>query len=361
MKWKKTLTGLHSYKPGKREEQVMEELGLTEITKLSSNENPHGVSPKVAAFMKDARIDLEIYPDGWATELRTQVAAYHGVKEEELVFTSGVDELIALIARTLLSPSTSTVMATPTFPQYRQNACIEGAELREVPLTDAGDHDLPQMLAAIDASTSVVWLCNPNNPSGNYIELDEIIHFLRQVPRDVLVVLDEAYAEYVAPQPEKHMHLIQEFPNLIITRTFSKIYGLASSRVGYGVANQAVISQINIVRPPFNTTTLGQKLAQIALTDDAFIASCREENAAGRKQYEDFAAANEGVRVYPSQGNFVLVDIGLPADEVFRYLEKNGYIVRSGSALGFPKAVRITVGTKADNAAVIALLQQLVK
>ncbi|MBC6314924.1 histidinol-phosphate transaminase [Listeria grandensis] len=361
MKWKSTLTGLHSYKPGKREEQVMAELGLTEITKLSSNENPHGVSKKVATYLEQVDVSLEIYPDGWASDLRTQLATYHGVKEEELVFTSGVDELIALLSRTLLSPATSTVMATPTFPQYRQNACIEGAEVREIELTENGDHDLPSMLAAIDDTTSIVWLCNPNNPTGNYIALNEIVTFLHQVPKDVLVVLDEAYIEYVEPQSETHTALIYEFENLIITRTFSKIYGLASSRVGYGIANAAIISQINIVRPPFNTTTMGQKLAQIALADQAFIEKCRIENAAGRKQYETFAAKNEAVFVYPSQGNFVLVDIGKPADEVFGYLEKNGYIVRSGSALGFPTAVRITVGTKAQNAAVIALLQELVK
>ncbi|AQY50786.1 histidinol-phosphate aminotransferase [Listeria weihenstephanensis FSL R9-0317] len=361
MKWKKELVGLHSYKPGKREEQVMAELGLTEITKLSSNENPHGVSKKVTDYMANSDVNFEIYPDGWATDLREQLAAHHGVKEEELVFTSGVDELIALLARTLLSPATSTVMPAPTFPQYRQNARIEGAEVREVALSANGDHDLDGMLAAMDATTSIVWLCNPNNPTGNYIALTEIIAFLRQVPTDVLVVLDEAYIEYVSPQPDTHTALIYEFENLIITRTFSKIYGLASSRVGYGIANAAIISQINIVRPPFNTTTMGQKLAQIALSDQAFIDACRAENAAGREQYQAFADKNEAVFVYPSQGNFVLVDIGLPADDVFSYLEKNGYIVRSGSALGFPTAVRITVGKQAENEAVIALLQQLVK
>ncbi|EUJ52368.1 histidinol-phosphate transaminase [Paenilisteria rocourtiae] len=361
MKWKTTLNGLHSYKPGKREEQVMAELGLTEITKLSSNENPHGVSEKVTDYLKNVDMNVEIYPDGWASDLRAQLAIYHGVKEEELVLTSGVDELIALLSRTLLSPKTSTVMATPTFPQYRQNACIEGAEVREIALTKNGDHNLPEMLAAIDETTSIVWLCNPNNPTGNYIALDEIIHFLHQVPKDVLVVLDEAYIEYVEPQPKTHTALIYEFSNLIITRTFSKIYGLASSRVGYGIANAEIIGQINIVRPPFNTTTMGQKLAQIALVDQDFIAQCRAKNAAGRKQYELFAAQNEMVFVYPSQGNFVLVDIGQPADDVFRYLEKNGYIVRSGSALGFPTAVRITVGTESENATVIKLLQHLVK
>lgn len=161
-------------------------------------------------------------------------------------------------------------MATPTFVQYRQNALIEGAEVREIPLLVDGAHDLDGMLNAIDDNTTIVWVCNPNNPTGNYIDLADIQAFLDKVPSDVLVVLDEAYIEYVTPQPEKHEKLIRTYKNLIITRTFSKIYGLASARVGYGIADKAIIEQLNIVRPPFNTTSIGQKLAIEAIKDRSF-------------------------------------------------------------------------------------------
>lgn len=285
MKWKKSLAGLSSYKPGKREEEVMAELGLTKITKLSSNENPLGTSPKVAALQANSNVETEIYPDGWASSLRTVVADFYQLEEEELIFTAGVDELIELLTRVLLDTTKNTVMATPTFVQYRQNALIEGAEVREIPLLVDGAHDLDGMLNAIDDNTTIVWVCNPNNPTGNYIELADIQAFLDKVPNDVLVVLDEAYIEYVTPQPEKHEHLIRRYKNLIITRTFSKIYGLASARVGYGIADKEIINQLNIVRPPFNTTSIGQKLAIEAIKDQAFIEACRISNANGIKQY----------------------------------------------------------------------------
>ncbi|MBM5720362.1 histidinol-phosphate transaminase [Listeria ivanovii] len=359
MKWKKSLAGLSSYKPGKREEEVMEELGLTSITKLSSNENPLGTSPKVQALQENLQLETEIYPDGWASELRREVAAFYQLEEEELIFTAGVDELIELLTRVLLDTNTNTVMATPTFVQYRQNALIEGAEVREIGLLADGEHDLEGMLQAMDEKTTIVWICNPNNPTGNYLELDAILAFLNKVPSDVLVVLDEAYIEYVTPQPEKHEKLIRTYKNLIITRTFSKIYGLASARVGYGIADKKIINQLNIVRPPFNTTSIGQKLAIEAIKDQHFIEMCRESNAKGIKQYQDFAKQFEQVKLYPANGNFVLIDLRIDAGTIFRYLEKNGFITRSGAALGFPQAVRITIGTKQENQAVITLLASL--
>ncbi|WP_163654170.1 histidinol-phosphate transaminase [Listeria sp. PSOL-1] len=361
MKWKKTLTGLHSYKPGKREEQVMAELGLTKITKLSSNENPNGCSEKVKTLQSQLNRSTEIYPDGWATELREMVAGFYNVSEEELIFTAGVDELITILARTLLSQETNTVMAVPTFVQYRQNAQIEGAELREIKLLEDGSHDLPSMLAAIDEKTAIVWLCSPNNPTGNYITLAEVIHFLEKVPSDCLVVLDEAYIEYVDPVPEPHVHLIRRYKNLIITRTFSKIYGLASARIGYGIADKAIIGQLNIARPAFNTTMISQKLAKVALMDQEFVAKSRKENRAGIAQYQEFCAQYEEVTMYPAYGNFVLLELDRSAEEIFSYLEQNGFITRSGRGLGFPNAVRITVGKKADNQAVIELLKALLE
>ncbi|WP_088809643.1 MULTISPECIES: histidinol-phosphate transaminase [Listeria] len=358
MKWKTSLEGLHSYKPGKREDAVMKELGLTKITKLSSNENPLGASKKVQELARSLAFKTEIYPDGHASDLRKTVAEFYDISEDELVFTAGVDELIELLTRVLLDQTTNTVMATPTFVQYRQNALIEGAEVREIALKPDGHHDFERMLAAIDENTAIVWICNPNNPTGNFLPLDAIRAFIQKVPADCLVVLDEAYIEYVEPQPAAHEKWVREFPNLIITRTFSKIYGLASSRVGYGICSKEIVHYLNVVRPPFNTTTAGQLLAQAALLDQDFVAECRALNHAGIAAYEAFSAEYAQVTLYPSQGNFVLLDLGRKAADIFSYLEKNGFITRSGAALGFPNAVRITVGTAAENEQVIALLKE---
>ncbi|MHC5253079.1 histidinol-phosphate transaminase [Listeria kieliensis] len=358
MKWNETLAGLGSYKPGKREEQVKAELGLERIVKLSSNENPFGTSEEVRGCLRKLSYEslTELYPDGHAAALRKVVASFYQLEESELIFTAGVDELIGLLARALLRPDVNTVMATPTFVQYAHHAKICGAELREVPLLEDGAHDLEKMFEQIDENTAVVWICNPNNPTGNFLDLDAVEAFLKRVPKETLVVLDEAYIEYVEPVPRAHEHWIRTYPNLVITRTFSKIYGLASARVGYGMASPAIISQLNVIRSPFNTTMIGQALAIEALSDQDFIAKCRKENKLGIAQYEAFAEQYHEVKLYPSCGNFVLLEFQCSGQSVFRYLEEKGYITRSGETLGFPNAVRITIGRAEDNAEVIRLL-----
>lgn len=229
-----------------------------------------------------------MYPDGYATNLRAAVATKLGVEENELIFGNGSDELISIITRALLYPGVNTVMAKPTFSQYSHNAKIEGAEIREVPLVD-GNHDLDAMLDAIDDNTAVVWVCSPNNPTGVVIEDAPLQAFLKQVPSDVLVVLDEAYFEYVSNDRHKDtIPYIQDNPNVIILRTFSKAYGLAAFRVGYGIANKELIAKLDPVRGPFNNTVLSQAIAQVALEDDAYIEKCREENNKGKKQFEEF-------------------------------------------------------------------------
>lgn len=363
MKWNETLAGLGSYKPGKREEQVKAELGLERIVKLSSNENPFGAAESVREALRVLSYEsfTELYPDGHAAALRKGVASFYQLDEAELIFTAGVDELIGLLARALLRPDVNTVMATPTFVQYAHHAKICGAELREVPLLSNGDHDFDAMLAQVDEDTAIVWICNPNNPTGNFLDLNAVETFLKQVPKETLVVLDEAYIEYVEPVPDAHEKWIRTYPNLVITRTFSKIYGLASARVGYGMAHPEVVDKLNVIRSPFNTTTIGQALALEALLDQDFIAKCRKENRVGIAQYEAFAEQYEEVKLYPSCGNFVLLEFQCPGQHVFRYLEENGYITRSGETLGFSNAVRITIGRAEDNAEVIRLLEAFLR
>ncbi|XJZ26041.1 histidinol-phosphate transaminase [Bacillota bacterium Lsc_1132] len=352
MRWKEQLLSLTPYQPGKSIEEVKKQFNLEKITKLASNENPFGCSKKVLHAIKDYQKSLAIYPDGHASDLREKLASVLGVGQDELIFGNGSDELIQIISRALLGPNTSTVMAAPTFAQYRHNAVIEGAVVKEVQLIN-GNHDLEGMLAAIDDQTNVVWLCSPNNPTGTYIPEQELVAFLEQVPSDTLVVLDEAYNEYVvADDYYNAIALTRQFENLIVLRTFSKIYGLASLRIGYGIANPAIIRALEPAREPFNLNTFAQWAALTAVEDQEFVQQCKKVNRQGLNQFYQFCEVNN-LFYYPSQGNFILIDFKVDADEVFQFLLEKGFIVRSGKGLGFPTSVRITVGSTEQNEGVL--------
>jgi histidinol-phosphate aminotransferase len=357
MRWKERVLTLTPYQPGKSIESVKRQYNLERIVKLASNENPYGCSKKVLAALQANLQDLEIYPDGYGTILREKLAQFLQVEEEELIFGNGSDNLIQIISRALLHPNASTVMAAPTFSQYRHNAVIEGAIIKEVPLIN-GEHDLEGMLAAIDDQTNVIWLCSPNNPTGTYIPENKLTSFLEKVPSHILVVLDEAYYEYVtAADYYNSIELTRKYQNLIVLRTFSKIYGLASFRVGYGVANRNIIKALESVREPFNVNSLGQLAAAAAVMDQEFVEECKMKNRQGLQQFYDFCKQNQ-LSYYPSQTNFILIDFKVDGDRVFQFLLEKGFIVRSGKALGFPTAVRITVGSREQNEGVLKAIEQ---
>ncbi|GAE29026.1 histidinol-phosphate transaminase [Alkalihalobacillus hemicellulosilyticus] len=356
---KQQIIGLPSYQPGKPIEEVKEELGLTRVVKLASNENPYGASKRVATAISESATNTTIYPDGYSAKLREKVALKLGVTPEQLIFGNGSDEVIQFLCRALLSPGTNTVTADPTFSQYKLNATIEGAEVREVPSVD-GVHHLEAMLQAIDEMTRIVWVCNPNNPSGTYVNEDTFKRFLDQVPPHVLVVSDEAYYEYVTAKDYPNtIPLIKKYPNLMVLRTFSKAYGLAALRIGYGVGSAGFVSSIDPVRPPFNNNSFAHCAAIAALEDQAFIDECVEKNTEGMKQFEQFCQKHE-LYYYPSQTNFILIDFKQSGDRVFDFLLRKGFIVRSGKALGFPTCVRITIGKKEDNEELFTYLEELV-
>jgi histidinol-phosphate aminotransferase len=360
MQWKEQILNLPPYKPGRSTDEVKRIYGLEKIVKLASNENPYGCSEKVIKELQNSFKALEIYPDGNATILREAVSKHVGVEPDQLIFGNGSDNLIQIISRSLLTPGTNTVMATPSFSQYKHNAVIEGAESRELPLIN-GEHDLDGMVKAIDQQTKVVWVCNPNNPSGVYISGEKLEGFLKQVPENVLVVFDEAYFEYATAEDYiDSVNLVNKYQNLIVLRTFSKIYGLASLRVGYGVANQKIISALEPVREPFNVNTIAQRAAAAALKDQSFVEESRQKNRQGIQQFYQFCQENN-LDYYPSQGNFILIDFKLDGNEVFQYLMERGFIVRSGKALGFPTSVRVTVGSKEQNEGVISMMKQLLQ
>lgn len=359
MRWKEDVLQLTPYQPGKSIGEVKRQYGLEKIVKLASNENPFGCSGQVLEKIRTFDNSLALYPDGYATEIREALASKLGVSERQLIFGNGSDENIQIISRALLRPGFNTVMAAPTFPQYKHNAVIEGAEVREVQLV-GGEHDLEGMLNKIDEKTNVVWLCSPNNPTGAYINEEKLLSFLKRVPTETLVVLDEAYYEYVvADDYYDSIELIKQFENLIVLRTFSKIYGLASLRIGYGIGNEKVIQALEPAREPFNTSTFAQTAAKAALEDQSYVEMCRLKNREGLEQYYQFCDQQQ-LSYTKSQGNFILIDFKVDGNEVFQYFLERGFIVRSGVALGFPTSVRVTVGSKAENAEMIEIMKAFV-
>lgn len=348
MQWRKALKEMKPYTPGKSIEEVKKMYGLKDVVKLASNENPYGTVPAVKQYFENMTINYEIYPDGYAGMLRTKMAEKLAVPEDQLIFGSGSDELIVIIARALLGEGTNTIVATPTFPQYAHHAKIEGAEVKEIPLVD-GRHDLHEFYQAIDANTSVIWLCSPNNPTGNLINQEELVSFLEKVPENILVVIDEAYFEYIVdPNYVNTLNLIDQFQNVIVLRTFSKAYGLAAFRVGYGISNSTVIANLDTVRSPFNITSTSLRLAEVALEGDSFIAMCRKSNREQMDRFKEFAEVNS-LHVFDSEANFMLIEVPMSATEATEKLLKQGFIVRSGDALGVPGYIRVTIGTKPQN------------
>lgn len=319
--------------------------------KLSSNENPFGASPKVNEILANFK-SFARYPDGGATLLKEVVAKFLKVNTDQLIFGAGGDEVIQMISRSVLSPGDHIIQAFPTFPQYEHHAIIEGADIQNIPLQN-GIHDLDGMLAAINHKTKIIWVCNPNNPTGTYVNEGSLKRFLDSVPSEIVVVVDEAYVEYVkASDFPDTLALLEQYPNLIVLRTFSKVYGLASFRIGYGIGNATFIQDLEVGRLPFNTGALAQEVAIVALSDQEFVTESITENTAGLTQYVQFFDTND-IAYYPSQANFIFISsarkLGL---EIGAKLMNAGYIVRA-----FPSGIRITIGTKADNDGVIACLE----
>jgi histidinol-phosphate aminotransferase len=355
---KSNIVHLPVYKPGKPMSEVKRDLGLDEVIKLASNENPFGSSPLVKEAIISELENTSVYPDGGSVELAAALSKHLSVEPNQLIFGTGSDEVVLMLARAFLVQGDETIMATHTFPQYKHNAEIEGAVCVEVPLQE-GTHNLDAMLAKVTAKTKLVWICNPNNPTGTMNTHNEVKDFMEQVPAHVLVVLDEAYYEYnVSEEYPDSLALLKEYKNIVILRTFSKIYGLASLRIGYGIGHPDIIHYINQVREPFNTTRFAQTAAVAALKDQAFIQKCREDNQKGI-QYLTEQFTNMGLHFFPSVGNFIMVDVKRSAEQVFDALLRKGIIVRGGHALNFPTSLRVTVGSQEQNEKFIQALTQV--
>lgn len=349
---------LTPYVPGKPIEEVKRELGLDDVIKLASNENPLGPSPKAIEAMKALAANVGQYPEGSCFELRKALAAHLGVEESMLTFGAGADEVIRYIGVALLDEGDEVVMAGTTFSQYDAVATVMDSHTHVVPLKDF-TFDLDAMAEKVNDRTKLVFVTNPNNPTGTIVGADATERLLNKLPDRCILVLDEAYYEYVDdPNYTKSVEWIREGRSVIALRTFSKIYALAGLRVGYGIAPAPIIDMVERVRLPFNVSSMAQAAAVASLADPDQVRRSREQNTKSKAYFYKHLEAM-GIPYTPTQANFVWIDTQRDCKQVFTELLKRGVIVRTGDIFGCPTHIRVTTGNDAENERFINTLREV--
>lgn len=350
---------LKPYEPGKPIGELERELGLTDIVKLASNENPLGPSHKALHALKHLH-ELHLYPDGAGFSLKAALAEKLGVQTNQLTLGNGSNDVLDLIARAYLQPGDEAIFSEYAFAVYPLVTLACNAKPVAVPSNLYG-HDLAAMAEAVTERTRVIFVANPNNPTGTWFNAHALDEFLSRIPERVIVVLDEAYFEYVE---ESHypngIDRLQKYPNLVVTRTFSKIHGLAGLRIGYGVCNPQIADVLNRVRQPFNVNTPAMVAAEAALSDDDHIENSRSENTSGLVQIAE-GLQKLHLEQIPSVANFIAFDCGRAAQPVYEGLLREGVIVRPLGGYGMPNFLRVTVGTSRENERFLAALKHVLK
>ncbi|MBV9868100.1 MAG: histidinol-phosphate transaminase [Abitibacteriaceae bacterium] len=360
---KASVTRLQPYVPGKPIEEVKRELGLAPdfpIIKLASNENVLGPSPLAVEAMRQAAEETWLYPDDTCFELKNALSRFWDLSPEHFIVGNGSDEVIHFLMLSLLDRGDEVVFAQPSFVQYKATAMMADCAYTAVPLTPDMRHDLPAMRAAINERTKLVFIANPNNPTGTIVTRQELEAFLSDLPPRVVVVLDQAYYEYVEAKdvyPEG-IHYVREGYNVVVLQTFSKAYALAGLRCGYGIARPELIGYLQQVRGPFNVNTLAQAAAIASLGDEQQVPRAQEVNAAGKRQ---LGQAFDAMKLHyvPTEANFILVDCGRDASQIYLELMKRGVIVRSFAPAQLPTWLRVTIGTEAMNQRFISSLREV--
>ena len=349
MKLKANIAAMEAYVPGKT---------VPGAVKLSSNENPLGPSPKALDAIREALDGVHQYPDGAASALKTALTRQWEVSRESIMVANGSDEVFMLLAAAWIGPGENAVSARETFSQYRYAVHLFGAEIRELPLSE-GHFNLDAILEAINEQTRIVFLCNPNNPTGTYRTHDEIENFLSRVPQDVIVILDEAYADF-ADQPDfpDSKALLKKYPHLVVTRTFSKLYGLAGLRVGYALGNSEIISGADRASMPFNVNNLAQAAALAALEDEkhqnATLKLVRTEKVFFYAQLK-----NRGIFHYPTQANFICFRLDTLIADLWAPIASRGIAIRDLKSFGLPQMARYTFGTRKNNIRLLEILDEV--
>lgn len=352
------ILGVQPYKPGRSLEEVQRELGLEQVIKLASNENPLDPSPRALRAIEAALGGINLYPDGSARRLKGALARKLNVSPLNLFIGNGSNEIITIIMETFLNPGEEVVIADPSFLIFPLAVQIGNGRSVLVPLRDF-KHDLPAMAEAVTPKTKLIVVSNPNNPTGTFVTRDEVEDFLTRVPPEILIVLDEAYYEYVQDEDyPQTIPYIKEGRNVIILRTFSKIYGLAGLRIGYGIAIPQIINLMNKVRQPFNVNFIAQVAAQAALEDDMHVrASIRTNNEGKVYLYRELERLR--LSCVPTSANFILINLAREAAGICEGLLRKGVIVRSMEGYKLPEYIRVTVGTREQNERFIRALGEI--
>lgn len=349
------------YQPGKPISELARELGLEAagIIKLASNENPIGVSPRAQEAIARVLPELARYPDGNGFELKQALSRRYGVADACIVLGNGSNDVLELVARSFLRPGDEAIYSQHAFAVYPLVVQATGARGIEAPAREFG-HDLEAMRRSVTAKTRLMFVANPNNPTGTYVGAEELEAFISSLPREIVVVLDEAYNEYLDDADKADsIGWLRRFPNLVVTRTFSKVYGLAGLRVGYAFADAGVADLMNRVRQPFNVNTLSLVAATAALDDHEFVRRSFELNRTGMKQITTALKRLE-IEFIPSFGNFVSFKVGDGA-AVFQKLLRKGVIVRPIASYGMPAHLRVTIGLESENARFLAALEEVLR
>ncbi|MBE0478273.1 histidinol-phosphate transaminase [Candidatus Aerophobetes bacterium] len=351
------ILNVKPYIPGKPVEEVERELGLSKVIKLASNENPLGPSPKAIQAIQDNAKKVNLYPDGGCFYLKKDLALHLGIEADNIIVGNGSDEIVSIISRVFIQKGDEAIMGDPSFLMYSIDTRLSQGNVVSVPLIDFR-LDARRMIEAITYKTKVIFISNPNNPTGTIIGKDEMQEIVDEVPSDVLIVCDEAYYEYVdAPDYPDTLSWVKQGKNIVVLRTFSKIYGLAGLRVGYGIARKGIISILNRARPPFNVNSLAQVAARVSLQDNEHVISGKNLTGQGKKfLYEKLRQL--GVLFIPTQANFILIEAGEKTRQIVLALLRKGIIVRDMGAYNLPHYIRLTIGRQEENEAFIREFQK---
>ncbi|MBQ0724765.1 MAG: histidinol-phosphate transaminase [Cycloclasticus sp.] len=355
-----SINGMNTYQPGKPIDELQRQLGIKHIVKLASNENPLGPSEHVKQVVRESMDDLSRYPDGNGFYLKRALAEKIGVDTAMVTLGNGSNDVLDVIARVFLTVGREAVYSEHAFVVYGLSTQAVGATARVAAAKNYG-HDLQAMQALINEKTSVVFIANPNNPTGTWLEANELENFIQALPVHVMVVLDEAYGEYLDPsEAPKSIVFLKKYPNVIITRTFSKAYGLAGLRVGYALSQPGVADLLNRVRHPFNVNSLGLVAAQAALEDRDYIDKSRLLNGQGMQQLEQ-GFEQLGLNYIPSVANFITVELGEKAADVYQALLQKGVIVRPVAGYQLPHHLRVSIGLPNENATCLDALEKVLQ
>ena len=350
------VTQLQPYVPGKPIEELQREYGISDIVKLASNENPLGPSPLVLQAVNAASKELTRYPDGNGFSLKTALAEKYQIDVKQITLGNGSNDVLELIARSFVSPVDEVMYSQYAFAVYPLVTQAIGAQAVVTPAKDYG-HDLELMLSLISNKTKLIFIANPNNPTGTYLPAKELESFISQVPQQTLVVIDEAYVEY-GEQTDNTIEWLANYPNVIITRTFSKAYGLAGLRVGYALSHPEVADLLNRIRQPFNVNSLSLAAATVAVNDEDYLVKTKRVNDAGMAQLLASFGKMDLTSI-PSKGNFITVDVEQSGDDVFEALLQLGVIVRPVTNYGLPQHIRVSIGLENENQRFLAALAKV--